>query len=225
MTDFECTICFDSDLDTDQQVKLDCDHVFCGDCIFKYLKEEISDRNNKIQCPQKYCEEIISDSMIIKIIYEDDDTVNAFKKNKNLLNISDDHAMCIYCKSVVPCSSNNKFYCYDCYTTYCSVCKEIHSDSDDYDKCPNENEIVTNLHDARENLESEDVKFCPICKIMIYKEGGCNSVKCDYCKLRFCWNCLRTNLQIEQMDSDSEHTCGNYGTFLQDDDDDYVNGY
>jgi len=40
---------------------------------------------------------------------------------------------------------------------------------------------------------------CPRCRVPITKEGGCNHMQCQKCKLHFCWACMREST-----------TCGSY---------------
>jgi hypothetical protein len=34
------------------------------------------------------------------------------------------------------------------------------------------------------------VKFCPVCRLKIEKNEGCNHMTCIVCSYEFCWNCL-----------------------------------
>lgn len=215
----ECTICY-NDMEPYDCVKFDCGHAFCGQCIFKHVETNIEDQNDLIECPHKCCSDIIPKSMIIKIIFENDDLLKKFERIDLLQN--QNHAMCIECNAVTEKDdSTNKMHCSNCGTDYCFICKDSHYD---YDDCPSERQIYEDLREVREVIGSHDsIKPCPICKIIIYKEDGCNSMKCEYCKLKFCWNCLRTNRQIENMSD--EHMCDNYGTFTSDDGYDYIDGY
>jgi hypothetical protein len=54
--------------------------------------------------------------------------------------------------------------------------------------------------------------LAPICKIIIYREDGCDSVRCKNCKVKFCWNCSKTNSEIEIMD---KHDCDDFDGYIQ----------
>jgi len=52
----ECPICI-MDFDSDNEVKLPCNHKFCRDCLNYYLEEEVKNsRVNYIKCPESTCE-------------------------------------------------------------------------------------------------------------------------------------------------------------------------
>ena len=35
-----------------------------------------------------------------------------------------------------------------------------------------------------------DIRFCPMCRTKIEKDGGCNHMQCRLCGYQFCWICL-----------------------------------
>lgn len=47
---------------------------------------------------------------------------------------------------------------------------------------------------------NENTRPCPSCGAAIEKSGGCNSMKCSRCRLKFCWACMRPRA-----------SCGPYG--------------
>lgn len=47
--DYECTICL-SNIVSNNFVTLNCDHLFCSECLFKYIKYN-NVRNDHINCP------------------------------------------------------------------------------------------------------------------------------------------------------------------------------
>lgn len=63
-------------------------------------------------------------------------------------------------------------------------------------------------------MNDYDIKICPHCQAVIEKIEGCPSMKCGYCRHKFCWNCLKLDKDIQLLDS---HECEEYGTFNEDD--------
>ena len=207
----ECPICYENTDEYEMIGHDQCDHRYCGRCIFEHVKAKISDGETKITCPDSYCDEYIPHETIISIIYEDDDVNKRYRQNNALLD--NNHCICIECDEVVKKSDDtNKVFCQYCDIYFCAICKGTHYD---YDDCSNEDEINDNLAEIQNILKTDNIKFCPICKIIIYKDGGCNSVKCDKCNIKFCWKCLKTNKQITDMSE--SHDCGDYGVFTTDD--------
>jgi hypothetical protein len=118
--------------------------------------------------------------------------------------------MCPAC--YVICSvDNDSFYCRRCENTYCARCRKI--DHTSYCETESDDDIIAEL---------DDVKRCPVCKILIERETGCNSMRCTFCKVNFCWGCEKTKYAVDR----DGHDCENFGTFIEiDSDDKYVDGY
>lgn len=216
-----CGICYDPSNFSVQ----DCDHKFCNDCIFTYVKGKIEDEESNMYCPYDSCGITISDEQIKDII---DNDYNLLEKYSRISNLSDldrtkVYSMCPNCKNICKKKDNtNKIYCSDCDNCYCYICNEEHR-SYYYDNCPNESDINSTLQEIMNALGDEDVKLCPICKIVIYREEGCSSIRCKYCKTKFCWYCLQTNQTIKKSD---KHNCEKYNGFHRtDSDDEYIDGY
>ncbi len=88
--------------------------------------------------------------------------------------------MCPKCNKICRKSDNDYVYCNDCETEFCFVCRQDHFEYDTpCDKVKLEIDELTNI------IGSDDVKACPICRIIINKDSGCNCVKCKNCKLNF----------------------------------------
>lgn len=64
-----------------------------------------------------------------------------------------------------------------------------------------------------------DVKRCPYCKYMVYKENGCDAVKCPNCKHRFCFNCLEMFRFMESI-KNHEKKCDAFNGFNDEDNED-----
>ena len=66
--DIECNICFEI-IKSPNKVKLKCEHYFCEDCWFDYLKEKISNANvSKIACMKSGCTTILESKFIKNIL-------------------------------------------------------------------------------------------------------------------------------------------------------------
>ena len=220
MSDIVCPICC-SEVSNEYYHQLDCDHIYCNDCLCRYIKDKIDDRETNIYCPNYSCSEKI-ELETIELIVNDDDVVDQYKKYKNYSGSdSKQYSMCGECQNI--CKKNEydlKVYCNYCSRDYCFIC---HEDHDDYDFCPNESNLLETISEISSALDNDDVKLCPICKIIIVREEGCSSMRCKYCKVKFCWYCLQTNSDIDKMDT---HDCSDYNGFHRtNSDDEYVNGF
>lgn len=67
----ECPICF-MEIEKDKMFYLECNHIFCVDCVKDYLNEEIKNsRVARIACPQKNCSFAFDEGKIREIVSEE----------------------------------------------------------------------------------------------------------------------------------------------------------
>jgi E3 ubiquitin-protein ligase RNF144 len=220
MSDDICPICY-YELNNSSYEELDCEHKFCNDCLCRYIKNKIDDRETKIYCPIDSCDKKITLSTIESLV-DDEDIVDKYKKYRSYDDMDlNKHSMCPMCQNICQKEENSdQVYCETCSEDYCFVCHENHYD---YDDCPNESKINSTISEIISALNNENIKLCPICKIIIEKNNGCSSMRCKYCKVKFCWHCLQTNSIIMNMEN---HDCLNYAGFDQTySDDEYVDGF
>ena len=184
-----CPICGEVLLKSDIKInKLKCKHLFCTDCFFNYLKEKIN--NNQflqITCPEKDCEEIIGNNMIIKILINEKNLLEKYNKlvKRNQLMLDPNIQLCPFpdCESYakkgkskyVKCIENKHKFCFNCL-------KDWHNN------IPCKDSSLSNSLNALEF--SNKVKRCPKCKFFIEKGEGCNHMTCSNCKYQFCWLCM-----------------------------------
>lgn len=213
-----CPICFDYE----ELFRLSCSHGFCQQCIFKYVQTKLDDGESNIDCPYDSCCNMLNYNDIYKILSNDSDMFERYETilQDIKLKSSGKAAICNNCSSVCKRESqSNKVYCPSCDEHFCFVCKESHYD---YDSCENMSSINDTLDEIKSALGDDNIKLCPICKIIIQKDEGCASIRCKYCKIKFCWKCLRTCHNIKKFES---HNCENYDGYQQTySDDEYKSG-
>lgn len=213
----ECTICYNSS----DIVTLECDHEFCINCLREYINVKIDDIGIDILCPNEECNLNISREKIIDIICNNEKLLEKYneceEKQKKIRAI-----VCLECNKICKKEKeNNYIYCYNCDNEFCHVCKERHDD-DEYDDCANKHKIDDEFSDLCSVLSDLELKKCPVCKIVIEKIEGCNSVRCKYCRIKFCWNCLALCSDIKKM---RNHECDNYDGYIETlSDDEYISG-
>lgn len=213
-----CPICLE---ECDSLMSLDCDHKYCRDCLVKYIREKVKRKERKIYCPSADCNERIFHNMTTGIIGNGEGNASLMRAYKKMWFKEDIkrrtiYSMCPECKEICEKErDSNKVYCSDCEDNFCYLCKDEHDDLG-YETCPYREALNNELAEIEEAIKEEEgsdatLKHCPVCDIIIYKESGCNSVRCEYCETKFCWNCLILNDFIGQT---NYHPCSDYGQFL-----------
>ncbi len=203
LIDKNCPICWTIPL---KMIKLECKHHLCTNCLDDYVKEKIEEKSCEVVCPFEDCEECIN---IIDFITNDDiltDYENLFATilsyTTALCNICNRRCKKMHGKVMVYCQYDNDFFC--------SLCRAI--------DC-NGNHPTSEESDFDETLDDDNIQKCPRCLILLVKEAGCDAVKCPHCKIKFCWNCLKTNFEIRNEASEI-HDCRFFDEYRQDTDDD-----
>src|SRR5690349_6005958 len=141
----ECPICYEATEEYEMIGHDQCDHRYCGRCMFEHVKTKILDGETKIICPDSHCDEYIPYDTVISIIYEDYDVNEQYKKNN--ASLDNNHYICIECDTVLPkLDGTNEIYCGNCNIYFCAICKGTHNN---YDDCSNEDEINDNLEEIQ----------------------------------------------------------------------------
>ncbi len=209
-----CCICENDD---NELIELSCDHEFCKVCLVDYITFKMDDGDNSYKCPSCHVK-------ITRLEITDLENSELLKRYDEIFRFDiSNFAVCAYCKTKCKKDPNSHHIdCPDCKWDFCYICGT--DDHRKYRHCPNERKIERDANELTKELENLglDTKPCPLCKAVIEREEGCNSMKCTYCKLKFCWSCLKSCSEINRMD---DHQCDEYGTFRKtDSDDEYISG-
>jgi hypothetical protein len=189
------------------------------------LRVKIEEKE-ELTCPS--CEEEINEYKIEDLLEDEEDLLSMYNNNSSFKDFGDSNgmfnlAMCPNCNKI--CKNNdksNRIECANGCDDFCNVCGDCHDSGINWSYCPHEIYISHELESIGFALDNVDLKRCPLCKIIIDRIEGCNSIKCPKCKLKFCWSCLKSASEIKRM---KYHECDEYGTFLEtNSDDDYKSG-
>ena len=165
-----------------------CEHFFCDDCYYLYLKEKINNNINvdKITCPKGSCGNIIDDNFIEKKLIKDIPLIEKYKKLKERRQIiyNPNYQICPYpdCGSYAKKGNNKYVSCIHNGHKFCLIClKNWHG---------NESCQIDHNESFEKWKDTYKVKRCPKCKYFIEKNDGCNHITCSNCNYQWCWICL-----------------------------------
>lgn len=186
--DMTCKVC-ESDLEVDDFKigKLRCNHFFCRDCWFDYLKNKINNgKTFKITCMQAKCTTEIKEDFVRKIIQKDQallEKYERFAKNNKLLMDSKNTKFCPFpdCDGYAVKSSLSKYVKCTNGHEFCFNCSQ---------KPHGWKACSTMIDKGFEEWKSQNlVKRCPYCRFWTEKNTGCNHMTCSQCNFQWCWVC------------------------------------
>ena len=183
---FECPVCLCQVTNFFDIPK--CLHRFCEECLFLYLKNIIYTQAinlDDIKCPQEKCLNCFNSDFIEMIIAREEALLEKYlkfiKRNKILRNPKIRECIRPNCEEYITKKFlTNQMKC-KCGQIICFKCGyEWHG----FRKCLDHSEERFFNYQRKKNL-----KKCPLCRINIEKNEGCNHMTCIKCKFEFCWIC------------------------------------
>jgi hypothetical protein len=162
-----CQICFLEINEQENKFNMECNHQFCKECIIEYIKEEIKNaRVSEITCPTKNCSEIFSEEKIKSLTSEED--FYKYKKFLQRLKVKDDNTLLVC--PIVNCEG---------------FAKKEEPKSEKDSKIINENEIVLNINNVKNQQDVKRIKyicnnghnFCSACSQAWHGETNCDTDK------------------------------------------------
>jgi len=182
----------------------------------------MNDKETEILCPCENCDVNINYDKITEILCDNESLLDKYNEilDETELIKNFNASVCNVCGRICKKSTDNNYvYCNSCENDYCFICKESH---DDYDNCPNEEEMNNIIDELQSIFDAVNINYCPMCRIILYKEEGCAATRCKHCKIKFCWECRRTQHQIKKL---KKHNCQSFDRYLNtNSDDEYTSG-
>jgi len=189
----ECSICFESMINTKFTVLDTCKHAFHSECLKQYFYSRIDDMNFPITCPMEGCSLKVSENKVLSYLCEQYKTkYHSFQLKHFMLKHSNDIVTCPtpnceYFSFKV--EGNRSFYCWTCSKAFCISCKAEWHDG----LTCEENEVFgkeekENDEKFREFVRDNSCQMCPKCNFYVHKTEGCKHITC-FCKHEFCYIC------------------------------------
>lgn len=202
-------------------------HSLCGDCGVGYLKpvlKMISENLRKnikkgcgiVKCPGSYhgqarnlCKSNINiDSIILP---KNCELSTDFFRISYALSCDTAYLCpeekCGHVIDVDPDYNDYMLHCV-CKTTWCRQC--LHSPFHEGKSClefESENKNTENGKLIWELHNKGVLKFCPCCRTPILKNDGCNKIYCIKCGVKWCWICMKTDIDYSHYNSSMSGSC------------------
>ena len=216
---FTCNVCFSEKFGKQCLQFMQCQHVFCKDCLKSFFEIQIKDGNvQSLLCPEDGCDSAATQGQVRDVV----DEALFHRYDRLLLQSSlDTMSDIMYCprkscgnpvildqeSSMGSCAACQHVFCIYCKLTYHGVspCKikseEMKALRDAYEASTGEErrklERRYGKHVLRQLIEDSfseewlrtNSKQCPHCSTHIEKVDGCNKMTCTKCRTFFCWLC------------------------------------
>jgi hypothetical protein len=196
----ECSCCYDLK-SVDKFVCCQSKHFICEDCVIKHAQNIIYENASwKIKCinTTQPCQSLYLEQVLKKIlnpkIFDEYNRIKTKEETKYIFSMEGFNLIkCQFCETYWDLDPNEPIlYCRECKKNTCLKCNELEHKGRPCDK-----ERIK----IEETLTKQNFLVCSQCSRCIFKESGCNAVRCP-CGNNMCWNCKR---QWGQTDA---HGCG-----------------
>lgn len=182
-----CPICLE---ETNKFFTLDCEDKFCNHCISTYIELELKNFNLEIKCPNyKTCNHVLSQNELAQFL-SSKELIEKYEQAKQTKFIDSLNIFYCRCGEAYEIEENNEngesktkprhiVYCVKCKRESCSNCS----------LAPHSGDCVKVTPDQIELIEKGIIKHCPMCRVAIEKNNGCDHMKCK-CGFEFYWSNL-----------------------------------
>lgn len=186
-----CPICLeDINIRSDSyKTLLVCKGVFHDECLKQYILQAIEDRNLPPKCPNEFCNEIILDETIKRLLSEDQ--IELYEKQKLKVLALENPDAYVHCPTpdcehiFVKGNTEPEQTCPECSKIICIECREpFHTGL----TCAEYKTYQPEDYEIIKNLEEFKWQKCSKCRFWVEKNRGCNHITC-ICKNQFCFVC------------------------------------
>ena len=103
-----------------------------------------------------------------------------------------------------------RLHCRECGVSWCRQClAHPYHENKTCMEFEVENKSSDNAQYIHEMVGKGLIKFCPQCKVPTFKSRGCNKMYCERCKCKWCWLCLRKDIDYGHFNESNKEGCPN----------------
>jgi len=195
---YECSICYDDELDIHEIFVLGCQHFNCLTCMEHHILAQCGDmKASDIKCPSgQDCEHRLQPEEVKKCLANNPEQYDRYQTL--LLNDAlKKDPECRWCPKpgcntamlgnpgipMMRCPKKT------CAFAFCFNCKEAwHNDltCEQFQQWKQDNSASSSRFEV---WAQQNTKKCPKCHVAIQKAGGCNHMTCTNCRHEYCWLC------------------------------------
>lgn len=202
-TEAVCPVCF---CEATDPIELTCGHIYCTQCLQHFLRSAAGPNFSSLLCiatdqlansqnASVDCHKDIPYHIIRSLLSSNEE--NQLLEAAFLAYIHSHPAEFHYCptpdcKAVYrpTTKEGTSHQCSACLNRICAVC---HTEYHEGLTCAEHRDNLEGGNAAfRRWREENGVKPCPVCKVNLEKNGGCNHMHCTNCRTHICWVCMKT---------------------------------
>ena len=195
--DSDCPICLCEPTDP---VTLPCGDAYCAACLKHLIVAAGENKKFPIACiahlADHPCNTPISLRIIRKLLSEEEEErlfLIAFQTHVHRNPTLFRHCITPDCEEIYrPQAPGTIISCGSCNIKVCGSCHVASHEGLSCEDVAEENDLSQDGLDFARYKKANNIKACPNCKAPVFKDGGCNHVKCAHCDTHTCWFCMQT---------------------------------
>jgi TRIAD3 protein (E3 ubiquitin-protein ligase RNF216) len=193
--DIECYCCYDTK-PIEKFIHCEINHQVCMECVKKHAENIIFQNDSyKIKCINvaEQCECLYENSELEKVldkkVFERYLRIKIKEETSYIFQMENINIkQCLNCETFWDIDPTEKILnCHNCHKSTCLECNEPEHKDRPCDK------IRIKIE---ESLTQKNFLICPSCTRCIYKEDGCNAVRCP-CGNNMCWGCKKSHGTVD----------------------------
>lgn len=188
-----CSICWEPEAFYELKV---CHCKFCINCLVQHYEHQCLDSTflQDITCPNPSCNELVGVEDLEYLVRPDILETRALRMttvlSKRIPHIIR-HCPVSGC-GFIKRSTEKSFPCEQCHKTWCLRCTDhFHAPTAIHYGACEDSWNVEDVQLTRQEALKAGAKACPVCNMLVVKDGGCNHIACTEpgCLCHWCWKC------------------------------------